>query len=184
MSHDPQRPQNIILIGLMGCGKSTVGRILAKRIRFQFVDTDELIESRSGREIRDIFRTDGEAAFRQIEAVTIESIAHMSRCIIATGGGAVLNPANRAALKRTGLVVWLTASIDTLFERVSRNTRRPLLHTPDPKQTLADLMAQRETLYRETADAVFDTSTMELDDVAAAIESRVREAFGWNRPRP
>jgi shikimate kinase len=182
MSLDPQRPQNIILVGLMGCGKSTVGRILAKRIRFQFIDTDELIESRSGREIREIFRTEGEAAFRKIEAVTIESVAHMTRCIIATGGGAVLNPANRTALKRTGFVIWLTASIDTLFERVSRNTRRPLLQTPDPKQTLSDLMAQREILYRETADAVFDTSIMELDEVAAAIESRVREAFGWNRP--
>jgi shikimate kinase len=184
MLEDPPRPQNIILIGLMGCGKSTVGRILAKRIRFQIVDIDELIESRTGREIREIFKTDGEESFRRIESITIESIAHMTRCIIATGGGAVLRPENREALKKTGFVIWLTASLDTLFERVSRNNRRPLLQTPNPRQTLSDLMSQREPFYRETADATFDTSEMELEDVAAHIEARVRDAFGWNRQRP
>jgi shikimate kinase len=174
-------PENLVLIGFMGSGKSSVGRLTAKALGFQFLDTDQMIVERTGRQISEIFATDGEAAFRAIETEVIGSLAHMRRCVISTGGGAVLAEHNRSTLKSLGFVVCLTASDDVLFERVSRNSKRPLLQTENPKETLSKLVQERKMIYIEAAHWTLDTSEIPQSDAVEAVTAAAKDAFAWTR---
>jgi len=142
-----------------GCGKSTIGRQLARARQLPFVDADHAIEERLGCSIRTYFEHEGEEAFRDVEQrVLAELLAEPVVRVLATGGGAVLRPANREALHRRSTVVYLRAQPDDLARRLARDTQRPLLQVADPRQRLRDLYAQRDPLYRETAHVCIDTA--------------------------
>ena len=128
---------NLALIGFMGTGKTSVGRLVADQLRFDYLDTDELIQARTGRTITDIFARDGEPAFRALEQQVTEELASRGRTLIATGGGLPTNPANLASLKKHALVVCLWSSPEKIWERVKSQTHRPLLHGPDPQKKFA-----------------------------------------------
>lgn len=170
---------NIVLIGFMGSGKSSVGRLVAGRMGFQFIDTDAVIVTRAGMEIPAIFESGGEERFREMETAALESLAAFERCVIATGGGIVLRKSNRELLRDLGFVVWLTASEDVIFERVSRNSRRPLLQTENPRETVARLFAQREALYAGAAHFTVDTTKLARSSVVEGVIAAAREAFSW-----
>lgn len=148
---------NIFLVGLMGAGKTTVGRLLAKHYGCRFVDSDHEIEARTGVKIPVIFEIEGEAGFRAREEAMIAELAALSGIVLATGGGAVLSPANREQLRAHGLVVYLRGSPEHLYERTRHDRNRPLLQTADPLEKLRELYRQRDPLYREVADVVIDT---------------------------
>ena len=172
--------ENIVLTGFMGSGKSAVGRRVAGRLRFQFIDTDQFIVARAGMPISVIFARHGEEHFRDLETAALESLASQRRCVIATGGGVVMKERNRAILKALGFVVWLTASEEVIFQRVSRNDKRPLLQTEDPRATIAQLLAARRPLYESTAEFTVDTSAMSHDEAADAVIAAARRAFAWD----
>lgn len=141
----------------MGAGKTTVGLQLAKRLHRRFADADHEIESRTGVRIPVIFEIEGESGFRRREAQVIEALSREHHLVLATGGGAVLDPANRACLRETGLVVYLHATPETLFERTHRDRNRPLLQVTDPLLKLRELFEQRDPLYRETAHLIIES---------------------------
>ncbi len=171
---------NIVLIGFMGSGKSSIGRRVATQLGFQFVDTDALLVERDGRAVTDIFAQDGETRFRELETAVLESLGTRDRCVISTGGGVILREENRVLLRNFGFVVWLTASEDVIFNRVSRNTKRPLLHTADPRATVRQLLAARRPLYEAIADLTLDTSTLAHGQAADAVVAAARRAFSWD----
>ncbi len=140
-------PENIILCGFMGTGKTTVGKLVAERLGWRFVDTDQVIESRDGRSIKAIFAQDGEAAFRRMEAELCAELVGWRRTVIATGGGIVLEPANRENLASAGLVVCLEAPASEIVGRLSGVTDRPLLADADPVVRINDLLAARAEAY-------------------------------------
>jgi shikimate kinase len=149
----------ITLIGMPGCGKSTIGRQLARMRQLPFLDSDHEIERFLGCSIREFFEREGEAAFRDVEARVIrETLTASGPRVVATGGGAVLRPANREAMRAGAVVVYLHTQPDDLARRLSRDTQRPLLQVADPRQRLRDLYAARDPLYREVADIVVDTA--------------------------
>ncbi len=170
---------NIVLIGFMGSGKSSIGRLVAQRLGFQFIDTDALIVERARVEISEIFAQQGEAAFRDLESSTLESLAHYQRCVISTGGGIVLREKNRDLLRGLGLVVWLTASEEVIYERVSRNTKRPLLQTANPRATIAELFAARRAVYEQAAEVTIDSSYLSREQAADEVIAAARRAFAW-----
>lgn len=171
--------RHLLLIGPMGAGKSSIGRRLAEITGRCFEDTDALVRrEQRGREIAEIFAADGEAFFRDREAAALRSLAaRLAPLIVATGGGLVLREENRRVLRELGVVVFLTASEETLFARVSRNRKRPLLHTADPRATLAAILREREGFYRECAHLTVDTSERSHAEVAAGALARVRALF-------
>ena len=166
--HRPDR--HLVLIGLMGTGKTTVGRVLAERTRRPFVDTDAEIEHRTGRAVRNIFAEDGEPEFRRIEAeVLAEAIANDEPSIIAAAGGVVLSEENRAALRGGRCrVVWLVADPAALVARVKQGVHRPAVEA-DPEGTLALMAEQRETFYRQSADAIVCVDGRTVQDVVEAV---------------
>ncbi len=172
--------QNIVLIGFMGSGKSAIGRRVAARLGFQFVDTDALLVEREGREITEIFASEGEERFRDLESALLASLDTRTRCVISTGGGVILREKNRALLRALGLVVWLTASEDTIFARVSRTSKRPLLQTANPRATVTELLTARRPLYEAAAQFTLDTTTFSHEQAAAAIIAEARRAFSWD----
>jgi shikimate kinase len=178
---EPAQPtrENLILVGFMGTGKSSIGRQVARRLGFQFLDTDQLIVEREGKAISEIFKALGEPAFRALETATLESIEHLSRCVIATGGGIVLRPENREILRRLGFVVELTANPDIIFERVSRNDKRPLLQSENPRETMLALLAARAEAYHAAAQFTLDTSGISQPEAAALLVAQARRAFSW-----
>ena len=141
----------------MGAGKSTIGRLLAKELRMPFKDSDKEIEQRTGADIPWIFDVEGESGFREREQAMIAELCELDGVVLATGGGAVLRPANRACLKSGGHVIYLFTSIEQQLGRTSRDRNRPLLQTADPERVLVDLMAVRDPLYREIADLIIET---------------------------
>ena len=163
--------QNIVLIGFMGSGKSSIGRLLAKNLAFQFIDSDRLIVERAGMEITEIFAQHGENHFRELETEVIRSLLPRHSHVIATGGGVVLRESNRVLLRELGFVVALSASEEVIFERISRNSKRPLLQTSNPRETIRGMVADRHGLYEQTAQWTIDTSTLTHEEVAAAILS-------------
>jgi shikimate kinase len=167
--------QNICLVGMMGAGKTTVGRQLAKRIGWRFVDADHEIESRTGVRIPTIFEIEGEAGFRRREAETIEALTRESGLVLATGGGAVLDPSNRGRLKESGLVVYLRVLPLLLYERTRHDRNRPLLQVADPLARLEELFAERDPLYREVADVVIDTSSGGVGSLVRRVEQELRK---------
>ena len=171
---------NIVLIGFMGSGKSSIGRRVAAHFGFQFVDTDAVLVEREGRAIAEIFAGEGEARFRDLETSVLKSLGVRDRCVISTGGGGVLREENRALLRDLGLVVWLTASEDVIFERVSRTNKRPLLHTANPRETVTQLLAARRPLYEAAAQFTVDTTTLTHAAAADAVIAEARRAFSWD----
>lgn len=149
--------QNIFLIGPMGAGKTTIGRRLAQLQGMRFVDSDHEIERRTGVDIPFIFEKEGEAGFRRREAEVIDELTRTEGLVLATGGGVVMNPDNRRNLSARGLVVYLHTTVDQQLDRTRRSNKRPLLQTPNPRERLEALMAEREPLYREIADLVIIT---------------------------
>ncbi|MEC5399125.1 shikimate kinase [Uliginosibacterium sp. H1] len=147
---------NIYLIGLMGSGKTTIGRMLARRLGRRFLDSDHEIEQRTGVKVPVIFELEGEAGFRQREAQTIAELTQEAGIVLATGGGAVVTPANRQALSESGWVVYLDVPPAVLFERTRHDGNRPLLKVADPLGRLTELRTQRDPLYREIADLIVD----------------------------
>lgn len=161
---------NIFLIGLMGTGKTTVGRQLSRRLKKAFYDSDRVIEERTGADIPLIFEKEGEAGFRKREKAVIDELTAKNNIILATGGGAILDPENRRHLKERGTVFYLKSDLDTLIERTSRDKNRPLLHADEPAETiLRRLLEQRGPLYEETADHVIENVNNSIHDVIQAI---------------
>ncbi|GAB4173853.1 MAG: shikimate kinase [Terrimicrobiaceae bacterium] len=160
---------NIVLIGFMGCGKSSVGRRLSTVTGHRFVDTDELIVHEQGVSISEIFSTVGESGFRDIEEATLRELVGVCGIILSTGGGIVLREANRPILRSMGIVVWLDASPETLFERASRTGKRPLLHVDDPRTRFEGLLENRRAIYEEVADFRVDSTTLDHDEVTAIV---------------
>jgi shikimate kinase len=174
--------RNIALIGFMGTGKSSVGRLLAHLLHFQFVDTDELIEARAGKRITEIFAQDGEPAFRELERQVVAELSSLKETVIATGGGLGANADNLASLKAHALVACLWATPETIYERVRHHTHRPLLQGPDPKGRIKELLAQREPFYRQ-ADVLVNTGLRPMKEVAQQILHEFRRArLGGGRP--
>ena len=146
-----------MLVGPMGAGKSTVGRMLSSRLGFNFVDTDHLIEARTGADIPWIFDVEGESGFRDRETTILDSLNGSTQHVIATGGGIVVREENHQRLRQLGTVVYLTASIEQLVARTSKDRKRPLLQVADPKAKIIELLRARDPMYRKVADHVVET---------------------------
>ena len=168
-----RQPQNLFLVGPMGAGKSAVGRQLARLLHLEFVDSDQEIESRTGVDIPFIFEKEGEQGFRKREAQVIDELSQKEGIILATGGGAIMDPENRSHLGARGFVVYLHTSVDQQLSRTRRGRDRPLLHSDDPRGVLEALMAVREPLYREIADLTVDTDGRKVRTVANEIVERL-----------
>jgi shikimate kinase len=149
--------RSLVLVGLPGSGKSTVGRTLARRLQLPFRDSDHEIERRTGCSIREFFEREGEAAFRDLEQEVLAWLAVTPDLVLATGGGAVLREANRRAIRDAGHVIYLRSSPEELWRRLRHDTQRPLLQVQDPQARLRQLHAERDPLYRETAHFTIET---------------------------
>lgn len=171
--------QNIVLVGFMGSGKTSIGRLVGKKLGFQFVDTDAVIVERAGMQVAEIFAKHGEPWFRDLESSTLESMSILNRSVISTGGGIVLRKENRRILAGLGHVVWLTASEEVIFDRVSRNKKRPLLQSDDARETVSRLLKERDELYAEVSRLTLDTSVLSHEEAAAAVITEARLAFSW-----
>ena len=183
MSNAEDLPKNIVLIGFMGSGKSTVGRELQQRLGYPLVDMDQVIEERAGKPITAIFEDEGEPAFRAMETGLLRELAdpESPRRIISTGGGVIGSAENRALLRNMGYVVWLDAPIEAILERTSKNRQRPLLHTDDPAAKIRELMAVRQPLYQETSHLKLDTAGLDSGELATGILECARYFFSQRR---
>ena len=157
----------------MGAGKSAVGRQLARMLHLDFVDSDEEIESRTGVDIPFIFEKEGEVGFRKREATVIDDLSQQEGIVLATGGGAIMDPQNRNHLGARGFVIYLHTSVDQQLSRTRKGRDRPLLQTDDPRTVLEALMAIREPLYREIADMTVDTDSRKVRDVVNEVLDRL-----------
>ena len=170
-------PGNIFLVGLMGAGKTSVGKLLAKHFDKQFYDSDHEIECRTGVKIPVIFDIEGEQGFRARESGVLCELANLHDIVLATGGGAILREENRRLLKQKGTVVYLRASLDDLWQRTRHDRNRPLLQTSDPRARLEELFAQRDPLYSEIASLIVETGNQSLRSLANRLEQRLCEHF-------
>jgi shikimate kinase len=168
-------PENIFLIGLMGAGKTSVGKTLARRLHKAFFDTDHEIERATGVKIPVIFEIEGEAGFRTREARLLADLVQRRNIVLATGGGVVLAERNRQLLTENGTVVYLRASVEDLWERTRHDKNRPLLRTENPVATLNAFFVQRDPLYREVADLIVDTGSQSVGSLASTLEKRLLE---------
>lgn len=159
----------IFLVGPMGAGKTTIGRRLAKDLHKTFMDADQELEKRTGASVALIFDVEGESGFREREMRIIDELTLTDDVVLATGGGAVLNSQNRDALSSRGFVVYLHAAVEELIERTRRDANRPLLNTDDPAAKMREILAQRDTLYRDVADLIVDTGTLNLPEAVKEI---------------
>ena len=166
---------NLFLVGMMGAGKTTAGRLLARRLGRQFIDTDQEIERRCGVGIPLIFEIEGEAGFRAREAQVIDELTAGRGVVLATGGGAVLRQDNRAHLAARGTVLYLHAQPEELYRRVRHDRNRPLLAGDNPQARLAALYGERDALYREVADLVIDTGAQSARTLARMVLDRLDE---------
>lgn len=174
---------NLALIGCMGAGKSSVAREVTRLTGRQLIDTDRLIIQMAGMPIAEIFAGAGEERFRALENEALASLAEARGAVIATGGGIVERPENAARLRALGCVVWLTAADDILFARVSRNRRRPLLQTANPRATLGEISARRRPLYQACAHRAVDTSRLTHAAAAAAALAAAQDYFDHDAGR-
>jgi shikimate kinase len=174
--HSNRRIVNLALIGFMGTGKTSVGRMIAEQLHFDYLDTDEMIQMHTGRTIADIFKTDGETAFRALEQKVVAELASRVKTVVATGGGLPTNPVNLAGLKTHALVVCLWASPETIWERVRNQSHRPLLHDADPQKKIRELLAAREPFYRQ-ADVLLNTELRSVREVTQQIVHQFRLAI-------
>lgn len=170
---------NLILIGMMGSGKTTMGKALARHLGKTFIDSDEEIQKRTGVTIPHIFDVEGEAGFRQREAAVIDDLIGRDNMVLATGGGAVLADQNRAVLREGGIVVYLKASVHDLWQRTRHDRNRPLLQTEDPRAKLNMLFQQRDPLYREVADIVIQSGRQSVHALMLHLVDEI-EAYRKN----
>ena len=169
-----QIPNNIFLIGLMGAGKTTVGKLIAKNLGKSFYDTDHVIEQRTGVKIPTIFELEGEAGFRKRETSTLEELAQQDNIVLATGGGAIIAPENREILKKYGYVIYLRANVNELYLRTRNDKNRPLLQNVDVKARLEQLFHARNPLYTETANLIVDTGHQPVAVIIQKIENALK----------
>lgn len=167
--------ERIILVGLMGAGKTTVGRLLARRLRREFLDSDHEVEARCGVSIAVIFDIEGEAGFRAREAQVLEELCARPGIVLASGGGAVLAPENRRRLAAAGCVIYLHAAPEELWQRLQRDRSRPLLATADPCAKLKALYAERDPLYREVADLIVEAGGGSAPALARELALRLEQ---------
>ncbi|PCH60422.1 MAG: shikimate kinase AroK [Gammaproteobacteria bacterium] len=166
--------QNIFLVGLMGSGKTTIGRQLARACDLEFIDSDAEIVARTGAEISWIFDIEGESGFRKREKVVIDELTQQGGIVLATGGGSVLDSDNRRALASRGIVVYISASIDRLFKRTANDKSRPLLNQGDSRAVLQSLQEARDPLYREIADIVIETDDCTVSHAVKQILQQIQ----------
>ena len=169
-----ERGNAIVLIGFMGAGKSSVGRTLARMTGLPRFDTDEMVATRFGLTIPEVFATHGEEKFRDAETEALRELSDRGHAIIVTGGGIVLRDENVALLRALGNIVHLAADEETLFARISRRSNRPLLQTENPRGTMTELLRARLPIYRQTADLEVDTSLLRHDEVAEQILEKIQ----------
>jgi shikimate kinase len=174
-------PRTVALVGLMGAGKSAIGKRLAMRLGLPFVDADSEIERAAGCSIAEFFERHGEAAFRAGERRVIARLLDSPIHILSTGGGAYIDPETRALMRGKALTVWLRAELDVLFDRVKKRNHRPLLHQGDPKEILAGLMIKRHPIYAE-ADIVVDSSAQPVDRTTDEVIAAVRRYVEVHQP--
>jgi shikimate kinase len=167
------KSQNLFLVGLMGAGKTTVGKLLAKHLSKRFIDADHEIEQRTGVKIAVIFELEGEDGFRAREEAVIDDLTQQPDIVLATGGGAILREPNRIALRNRGTVIYLRASADDLWRRTRNDKNRPLLQTDNPRARLQELLLQRDPLYRETAHVIVDTGEQNVQKLVRHLEQEL-----------
>ena len=166
---------SVVLIGFMGCGKSTMGIRLSYRLQYILEDTDKLIETKAGMTISEIFAREGEESFRQMETQLLQALVEKKgRRVYSVGGGTPVRAANRPLLKKLGTVVYLRTRPETVYERLKNDTTRPLLQGEDPLGRIRSLMAERESAYAETADVILDVDEMTADQVVESIMRNIR----------
>jgi shikimate kinase len=184
---DSAIPGNIFLVGMMGAGKTSVGRVLAKRLNKIFYDSDHVIEERTGVKIPVIFEIEGEPGFRHRESAVLDELTALDDVVLATGGGAVLARENRDRLRTRGTVVYLRASVKDLLNRTRHDKNRPLLQTADPRARLNELYEMRDPLYREVAHVTIDTGSQSLTTLVnrlhQVLESRCDQPALQDQPR-
>lgn len=161
----------------MASGKSSIGRLLARRLRRHFADTDRLVVERECRDIQEIFATEGESYFRDVETEALESLKNSEQLVIATGGGIVTQNRNLAILPKLGFVIWLFADEEVTLERILRNQNRPLVQTADPRATIRELYEKRLPLYEKAAQFAVNTSILPHNDVAEAIIAEANRRY-------
>jgi len=166
--------RNVFLCGFMATGKSSAGKRLAEALHWEFLDMDALIEAEAGATISEIFAAQGEPAFRAMESRMVRILAARSGCVIAAGGGAIVHPQNLEMMKRSGVVITLTADIPTILRRSAGEDSRPLLQTADRQERIRTLLQQRAPFY-DRADIVLDTSPLSVDEVATMLLQRLHE---------
>lgn len=176
-SQQPSIVDNVILIGPMGSGKTTVGKVLAPRLGLEFIDLDQQIEARCGVDVSLIFEIEGEQGFRAREHAMLAELSARKGMLLATGGGSVLDPANRDLLRSAGLVVWLQTDVDQQLRRLARDQRRPLLRAPDRRARLEKLAAERDPLYRACAHQVVRSADISPSRMALRAEKDIRQAL-------
>lgn len=167
--------QSIFLIGMMGAGKTTLGRQLARHLKREFYDLDHELEARCGVPVATIFDIEGEAGFRRRETLELDICSRRPEIILATGGGAILSETNRHMLKERGTVVYLRANINELYRRLERDKTRPLLQTANPQERIASLLAEREPIYEQLADVVFETGSAPVHLAAKQLLDVLKE---------
>ncbi|MCO6413105.1 MAG: shikimate kinase AroK [Thiogranum sp.] len=170
-----KKPGSFFLVGPMGAGKSTIGRQMARALNLKFYDSDREIERRTGADISLIFELEGESGFRKREQEVIEAFSRKPGIVLATGGGAILDPANRRNLSSRGYVIYLQTSVEQQLLRTSHDRSRPLLQTENPEQKLRELMAARDPLYREIADWTIETDGCRAREVVQKIIQHIEE---------
>ncbi|QTQ36282.1 shikimate kinase [Aromatoleum petrolei] len=163
----------VILVGMMGAGKTTVGREYARRHRMRFIDCDHEIEARTGVKVSTIFEIEGEEGFRRRETQLIDELTHESDLVLATGGGVVLNPDNRAIMSERGIVVYLNVPTSVLWERTRHDRNRPLLQVPNPRERIETLYRERDPLYRSVADIIVDGGRGNPGGMVRVIEKAI-----------
>jgi shikimate kinase len=165
---------------MMGAGKTTIGRALARKMRRDFIDTDRVLVDRTGVAVATVFEIEGEEGFRKRESAVLQEVCEQEGLVVATGGGIVLSAENRRVMRDAGTVVYLRARLESLWERTRHDTSRPLLATPNPKARLAELLAQREPLYREAAHVIVESGPQSaatlVNRVLAALRTREQGA--------
>lgn len=166
---------NIFLVGLMGAGKTSVGKMLSKRLNKTFYDSDQEIERATGVKIPVIFEIEGEQGFRARESRMLAELVRRDNIVLATGGGAILSEQNRRLLSNRGKVIYLRATANDLWRRTRHDKNRPLLQTGDPLEKLQELLAQRDPLYREVADIIIDTGNQSLGNLVSRIEQQLAQ---------
>lgn len=174
--------RNLYLVGMPGAGKSTIGKALARQLELPFFDADHEMLNHTGVDIAMIFEVEGESGFRLREAQLISELCRRENILLATGGGAVLREDNRAALKQTGTVIYLHASLDNLWHRTKHDLRRPLLQTANPREILRTLLNVRDPLYRLTADVVIETGRQSINKLVLEITDELTRRHLWPPP--